>query len=69
MRAFLRRFGKENSVVGQNGDRVSVDTCETAYQRGTEQRLELIKLGVINDSRNDLTDIEGLLGISRDDAV
>jgi len=44
VRAFLRRLGEEDAVVGEDGDRVAVQMGEAADQGGAEQRLEFIEL-------------------------
>ncbi|MNQ89209.1 hypothetical protein D3C85_1045090 [compost metagenome] len=69
MRAFLRGFGEEDAVVGEDGDRVAVQMGEAAHQRSAEQGLEFIELGVVHQAADDFAHVEGLLGVGRDHAV
>ncbi len=69
VRAFLRRLGEEDAVVGEDGDRVAVQVGEAADQGGAEQRLEFIELTAVHQPRDHLAHVIGLLGLRRDDAV
>ncbi|MNN06427.1 hypothetical protein D3C81_1192170 [compost metagenome] len=69
VRAFLRRFREEDAVVGQDRHGVSVQVGKAAHQGGTEQRLEFIEHRAVDQPRDHLAHIEGLLGVGRDHAV
>src|SRR5688572_24915470 len=43
--------------------------CEAAYQRTSEQRLELVELGPVDDPRNDLMHVIGRAHILGNDRV
>lgn len=69
VRAFLRGFGEQDAVVGQNRHRVAMQVGEAAHQGGAEQRLELIEHRAIDQPGDHLTYIERLLGIGRHHAI
>ncbi len=69
VRAFLRGFGEQDAVVGQDRYRVAVQVGKAAHQGGAEQRLELIEHRAVHQSRNHFAHVERLLGIGRDHAV
>src|SRR5690606_37671464 len=69
MRALLRRLGKQDAVVRQYGDRVTVQVGEGADQGRAEQGLELVELAVIHQPGDHLAHIPGLFAIHRHQAV
>jgi len=69
MRAFQRRFRKEDAVVGDDADRHTVQMGKAADQRATVKLLEFIELAAVDQARDDFTDIEGLAQAACNDAV
>ena len=69
VRAFLRRFGEQDPVIGEDRHRVALDMRKAADQGGTEQRLELVEDRAVDGAGDHLAHIEGLLGVGRDHPV
>ncbi|KWV85105.1 Methylmalonyl-CoA carboxyltransferase 12S subunit [Pseudomonas fluorescens] len=69
VRAFLRGFGEEDAVVGQDRYRVAMQVRKAAHQGRAEQGLELIEHRAVHQPCDDFAHIKGLLGIRRDHAV
>ncbi len=69
VRAFLRGLGEEDAVVGEDRHRVAVQVGEAAHQGSAEQRLELVEFAAVDQARNDLAHVEGLLAVHRDHPV
>ncbi len=69
MRAFDGTFGKENAVVGQNADGITVDMGKTGYQCRPIILFKLIKFRAIDETRNNLPYIEGSAHVLRNQAV
>lgn len=58
MRALQRRFRKQNAVIGDDADGITVDMGETAHKRRAIKRLELVEFGAIHQTRDDLAHLE-----------
>src|SRR5260221_4341335 len=69
VRALERRFGEEDAVVGDDSHRKAVQLRESGHQRGSVERLEFMEVRSVDEARDDLADVERLLGILRNDAV
>src|SRR6267378_3805098 len=69
VRTFQRRFGKQDSVVRDDADRVAPDAREPGHQSGAVLRLELVELACVDDARNHLADVVGLALVFGDDPV
>ena len=69
MRAFQRGFRKQNAVVGDDADRVSVNTGESADQCRAIKSLELVEVRCIDDPGDDFADVVGNATIRRYDPV
>ncbi|MND99129.1 hypothetical protein D3C80_915060 [compost metagenome] len=69
VRAFLRGFGKQDPIVGEDRHRVAVQVGKATHQRGAEQRLELIEHRGVNQTGDHFTHIERLLGVGRNHTV
>ena len=67
--AFLRTFGKENPVVGQNAHRIAHDPGEAADEGRPIELLELLKPAAVDDPGDDFLDVEGLAKIRGHNAV
>ena len=67
--AFLRGFGEQNAVVGDDAHGVAVNMGEAAHQLHSEQGLELVEFRTVDDPGDHLADIVGLSGIPGDNAV
>ena len=64
VRALQRRFGEQDAVVGDDADRIAPDAREAGDERGAVARLELVELAAVDDARDDLAHVVGLLGMS-----
>ena len=69
MRPLQRTFGKQHTVVGQDGDRIAPDAGKAAHQRRAIVALELVKLGSVDRPGDHLADVIGGAHIVGDDAV
>ena len=58
MRGFVGRLGKEDTVVGQNAYRVSVEVSLHRHQSGTVIRLKLQPVRIVDQTGQHLADIE-----------
>ena len=69
MRALEGGFGKQDAVIGDNPDRVSVQMGKAGHQCLAIQRLELIELRAIDDARDHLAYIIGFADIGIHHAI
>ena len=69
MRALQRGLAEQNAVVGDDANRITEDSRETAHERRAIQRFELIETTAIDDARDHFAHIERLARIDRNDAV
>ena len=69
MRAFLRRFGEQDAVVGDEANRIAVQPGETGDQRGPVAGFEFVEAGAVHQPGDDFAHVVGLAGVGRQDAV
>ena len=69
MRAFLRGLRKQDAVVRDNAHGIAVYMCKPADERRTVKLLELLKLGAVNNPRDDFAHVVRKSILARDDAV
>jgi hypothetical protein len=69
VRAFERRLGKQDAVVGDDADGVPPDSCEAGDERRTVAGLELVELAAVDNPREHFPDVVGFLDVRADDAV
>src|SRR3546814_10174807 len=53
MRALQRGFREENSVVGEDADRIAVEMRESADQGRPVELLELVEFAAVDQARDD----------------
>ncbi|MNQ61240.1 hypothetical protein D3C85_755520 [compost metagenome] len=69
VRAFLRGFGKQDAVVGNDAHGHALNVRKARDQRGAEAGLEFIELRAVHDARDDFAHVVGLAGVGGNDAV
>ncbi len=69
VRAFLRRFGEQDAVVGDDPDRHAPQMREAGHQRAPVTRLPLRQFAVVDQARNHFVHIVGFARIGRYHAV
>ncbi len=69
VRTLQRRFRKQDAVVGDDADRIAPDAGEAGDERRAVARLELVELAAVDDARDHLAHVVGLLDVGADDAV
>ena len=69
MRTFERRFGKEDAVVCDNADRITVDVSKAADECCTVEFLELVEFGSIDDAPDKFANIVRKPELARDNAI
>ena len=69
VRAFLCALREEDAVVGDYADGIAHPAREATDQGRAEQRLELMEAAAVYEPRDDLTDLEGLARVARQDAI
>jgi hypothetical protein len=69
VRALERGLREQDAVVGDQADRIAVEPGEAADQGRAVERLELVELAGIDQTRDDLARVVGLLQVGRHDAV
>ena len=69
VRAFLRRFGEQDAVVGDDADGIAPDPREPGDERRAVARLEFVELAAVDDARDHFAHVVGLLDVGADDAV
>ena len=69
VRALLRRLAEQHAVVGDDADRMPVDAGEAGDERLAVLALELVELAAVDESRDDLAHVVGLVHVDRHDAV
>ena len=69
MGALQRGLGEQDSVIGENGDRVAAQPGERASQRRPVAGLELLELGTVDDACNDLAHVVDVTKTPRNDSV
>ncbi len=69
MRAFLRAFREENTIIGNDADRHAVNTGKAGDERRAVKRLEFIKARTIHQTGDHLANVILLLEISRNDSL
>jgi len=69
MGALERRFGEQDAVVGDDADGIAPEARETGDEGRAVARLELVELAAVDDARDHLAHVVGLLDVGADDAV
>ena len=69
VRRLERRLGEEDTVVGENGHRESLDVREARDERRPVARLELVEARAVEEAREKLAHVVGPPEVLRDDAV
>src|SRR2546422_210284 len=67
VRAFQRGFGKQDSVIRDDADRVAPDAREPGHQSRAVLPLELVELACVDDARDHLADVVGFALVFGDD--
>src|SRR6185437_15897019 len=63
MRTLQRVLAEQDAVVGDDADRIAPDMRKAADKRLAVEFLEFVKLGTIDQPRNDVTDVEGFASV------
>jgi hypothetical protein len=61
VRALLRRLAEQDAVVGDDADRHAVEAREAGDERRPVARLELVEARAVDDARDHLAHVVGLL--------
>ena len=69
MRALLCRLREQDAVVRDNSDGISINVGESTNECCAVELLEFVKLGCVDDTRDDLPNIIGKTKFARHDAV
>src|SRR6185312_11177800 len=69
MRSLQRAFAEENSVVGDDADRIAPDMGEAADQGLPVELLELVELRAVDQPRDDVAHVERLAPVDRNHTV
>ena len=67
--ALERRRAEQDPVVGDDPDRIALDVGEARDERLAVARLEVVEAAAVDESGDDLADLDRAAGIGRDGAV